>query len=113
MAKKKQQHRNKKKKNRNQKAASSQSANAADSDRDVATKNYVDSLLTNSDSAMKKYTNLTEEEWANVSKEDMKKVCDKSMVCYYYNIYGLLYIYYICNNLTHKTSFIYVLQYII
>ena len=82
MAKKKQQHRNKKKKNRNQKAAaSSQSANAADSDsRDVAAKNYVDSLLTNSDNAMKKYTNLTEEEWANVSKEDMKKVCDNSMV---------------------------------
>ena len=84
MAKKKQQHRNKKKKNRNQKAAaSSQSANAnaADSDsRDVAAKNYVDSLLTNSDNAMKKYTNLTEEEWANVSKEDMKKVCDKSKV---------------------------------
>ena len=82
MAKKKPQHRNKKKKNRNQKAAasSSQSANAADSDsRDVATKNYVDSLLTNSDNAMKKYTNLTEEEWANVSKEDMKKVCDKSI----------------------------------
>lgn len=80
MAKKKQQHRNKKKKNRNQKAASSQSANAADSDRDVAAKNYVDSLLTNSDNAMKNYKNLTEEEKANVTVEDMKKVCDKSMV---------------------------------
>lgn len=81
MAKKKQQHRNKKKKNRNnQKTASSlqsaNNANAADSDsRDVAAKNYVDSLLTNSDNAMKKYKNLTEEEMANVTVEDMKKVC--------------------------------------
>ena len=82
MAKKKQQHRNKKKKNRNNQKATASSlrsanANAADSDsRDVAAKNYVDSLLTNSDNAMKKYKNLTEEEKANVTVEDMKKVCD-------------------------------------
>ena len=74
MAKKKQQQRNKKKKkNRNQNAASSQNLKTADDDAD-ASDTYAE-YMTNSDNAMKAYQNLSEEEKANVTVEDLKKVC--------------------------------------
>lgn len=86
MAKKKRQQR-KKKKNRNQNAASSQNLNAADDDAD-ASDTYAE-YMTNSDNAMKAYQNLSEEEKANVTVEDLKKVC----VMLTYDVYGTWFIY--------------------